>query len=151
VKRLAPLTAATLYVCAAVAAGPQTLNEKLIDEYAACAAYYQIVSADLEKLGRSDSAANAHSASEAALRQATRAAQDEPSEQPADDRVQERFSFYIKAIARYMDHTAHNISVFAGPSGQRCKGAIEAPDAFRATVEAEFRGPAGDPPGTAAQ
>jgi hypothetical protein len=151
-KSLLLLAAASLLPAAGAAQpAPQTLSAKLVDEYAACAAYYRIVATDLDRLERTDSAANAQAASETALRHAAGAAAHEPSEQPVDARVQARFNFYIRAIARYMDNTAHNISVFAGPSGQRCKGALEDPDAFRATVETELRRTADNPPGNTRQ
>lgn len=145
------LAAATLSPGAIATPRPQTLNEKLVDEYAACAAYYQIVATDLGRLGRKDSAANAHAASETALRHAASATAKASSGEPDDDIVRSRFNFYIRAIARYMENTAHNISVFAGPSGQRCKGAIEDPETFRATVEEEFRHSADHPPASRAE
>jgi hypothetical protein len=150
-KRLLLLLAAAT-LPAGAAPRPQTLNEKLVDEYAACAAYYRIVSADLDRLDRKDSAADAHAASDSALRYAANAADKTPAGEPDRDIVRSRFNFYIKAITRYMEKTAHNISVFAGPSGQRCKGAIEDPETFRATVEEEFRHSADDhPPASAAE
>jgi hypothetical protein len=117
--------------CAVADNQPQTLPEKLTDEYAACAAYYQIVSVDLEKLGRNDSAANAYAASETALQYSYLAAHEERSEETAREVARARFEFYIKGIAKHMDKKTSNISALAGRPGQRCKYAIEDPDAFR--------------------
>jgi hypothetical protein len=115
----------------------QTLAEKLTDEYAACAAYYQIVSADLEKLGKTESAANAYNASESALHYAYLAAQEDKSEETARKVARSRLEFYIKGIVQHMDNETRNISVFAGKPGQRCKDAIEDPDTFRNKLEKE--------------
>ena len=113
----------------------QTLSKKVIDEYAACAAYYQIASVDLEKLGRKDSAASAYAASETALQYAYLAAHEELSEETAREVARARFEFYIKGIAKHMDKNTGNISILAGRPGQRCKYAIEDPDGFRNELE----------------
>ncbi len=128
---------AMVAVCSGVLADNQrqTLSEKLTDEYAACAAYYQIVSVDLERLGRKDSAANAYAASETALQYSYQAAQEERSEEMAREVAHARFEFYIKGIAKHMDKKTSNISVLAGRPGQRCKYAIEDPDAFKHELE----------------
>ena len=114
-----------------------TLAEMLTDEYAACAAYYQIVSVDLDRIGKQESAANADAASETALQHAYQAAREERSEELAREVARSRLEFYIKGIARHMDRRTGNISVLAGKPGQRCKYALEDPRAFRQELEKE--------------
>jgi hypothetical protein len=115
----------------------QLVADKLVDEYAACAAYYEIVAVDLEKLGEKDSAANAYRASETALQRSQLAARQGRSEQLAREVVRSRLEFYIRGITRHTDQKMSNISVLAGKPGQRCKYAIQNPDAFRKELEAE--------------
>jgi hypothetical protein len=116
----------------------QILADKLVDEYAACAAYYEIVAVDLEKLGKQASAANAYQASEAAQQQSQLAARQGRSDELARQLARSRLEFYIKGITRHTDRKMSNIAVLAGKPGQRCKHAIENPDAFRNELDSEI-------------
>jgi hypothetical protein len=131
-------------VCEAIYGDAQTqsLAERVADnvssEYAACAAYYQIVSVGLERASEAEGAANAYTASETAFQYSYLSAHESRSEEMARNVTRSRLEFYVKSMLEDIAHNMSNISILANNYADRCKLAIEDPEAFMSEVGMEL-------------
>lgn len=118
--------------------------DNVSSEYAACAAYYQILSVGFERAGEMGSVAKADRTSELALAYSLAMAERQRSEEMARKVTLSRLEFYTNDMLREIENDISNVSILANKYANRCKAAIETPETFLDEVMTELTKQSGE-------